>query len=229
MISKSILLLQHNRDSYVEPFLNYTASRNIVSNRILITEKIALGKFHNLKNSDGLVLVDQPKREKMFESTKSLIVNFFEKSKPILGLGNVSELCFRALKIDANYGQRVFGWKPVFNLSNPLTRENAQEYPNKILILGNNFFSSDVDINTYFLKILGEKFPIFVRYQSLLLLNYACCLSNKHLKQKIKTFDYIPSAFKQTPEEIQFQCDELVETQNRFTKRIWDDWYKQLL
>ena len=226
---KSILLLQHNRESYVEPFLNFIASQNIISSRLLLTQKTSYGDFNCLKKAGGLVIIDQPNDLSIFEKSKDIISNFFSQKKPILGLGDVSDLCFKALKIKANFGERLYGWKPFLKLKNPFPNNINLKYPRKILVLGNKFFSSEIDSQTFFLKILNQKFPIFIKYQSLSVLNYTNCMSERLLLKKSKQLEYIPSPLRQTKEELLHQSSEQLSLQNQFSKTLWDDWCKQLI
>ena len=227
--TKSILLLQHNRESYVEPFLNFIASKNIASSRLLLTQKTNRGDFNCLKRASGLVIVDQPEDLSIFEKSEDTIKNFFQQKKPILGLGDVSNLCFKALKIKVEYGDKVYGWKTVFKIINPLFNTIVFKHPRKILILGNKFFSSEIDSHTFFIKILNQNFPIVSKYQCLSILNYTNCISENLLIETSKRLEYIPSPLRQTKQELIHQSSKQLSLQNEFSKSIWDDWCNQLI
>lgn len=225
---KSIFILQHDRTSYVEPFLNFIASKNIVSSRLLLTKKTYLGDFNDLREASALVLIDQPKDLSIQQKSEEHIKLFFQQEKPILGLGDVSYLCFKALKIKVDYDERLFGWKPVFKIANPALDKMTLKYPKKILILGNRFFSSEVDSHTHFLRILNKNFPIVIRHRSLSILNYTNCISAKQLLKISDQLNYTPSPLRQTKEELIHQSQELIYQQNQFSETIWNDWCKQL-
>ena len=226
---KSIFLLQHNRESYVEPFINFIASRNIISRRLLLTKKTTRGDFDCLKKASGLVIIDQPKDQLILEKSKDAINNFFQQKKPILGLGDVSDLCFKAIKIKVKYGEKVYGWNPVLKIIGPSFNNFDFSYPQKLLILGNKFFSSEINSNTFFIKILNQNFPILSKYRSLSILNYTNCMSENLLIETRKRLEYIPNPFRQTKEELIYQGFERLSLQNEFSKAVWDDWCSQLI
>ena len=224
----TILLIQHDEETYVEPFLNFVTSKNIIVSRVLLTEKTATAKLQYLKNSKALVIADEPKNPINFEQAKALVVKFFNLNKPIMGLGNVTNLLFSALKINVEYGKKIFGWKPTMTINHPLHEKPFSEYPKRLLFLGNKCFSSDIDLDTYFLNVLDEKFPVFIKHRSLFLLNYTCCLSKKQLHKDCKELDYTPNVFRQTSEEILFQGNKFLNAQNQFTNNIWSNWCNQI-
>ena len=226
---KSIFILQHDKESYIEPFLNFIASKNIVSSRLLLTKKTNLGDFDGLNEASALVLIDQPKDPSIQRKSEEHIKFFFQQEKPILGLGDVSYLCFKALKIKVDYGERLYGWKRVFTTANPMPGKITLQFPQKILILGNRFFSSEVNSHTYFLRILNQNFPIVIKYRSLSILNYTNCISAKQLLEVSNKLKYTPSPLKQTKEELIHQSSELIYQQNQFSEKIWNDWCKQLI
>ena len=226
---KSIFILQHDKESYIEPFLNFIASKNIVSSRLLLTKKTNLGDFDGLNEASALILIDQPKDPSIQRKSEEHIKLFFQQEKPILGLGDVSYLCFKALKIKVDYGERLYGWKRVFTTANPMLSKITLQFPQKILILGNRFFSSEVDSHTYFLRILNQNFPIVIKYRSLSILNYTNCISAKQLLEVSNKLKYTPSPLRQTKEELIHQSSELIYQQNQFSEKIWNNWCKQLI
>ena len=225
---KSIFILQHNKESYIEPFLNFIASKNIVSSRLLLTKKTNLGNFDSLNEASALILIDQPKDPSIQQKSEEHI-KFFSTRKTDIRSRDVSYLCFKALKIKVDYGERLYGWKRVFTTANPMLSKITLQFPQKILILGNRFFSSEVDSHTYFLRILNQNFPIVIKYRSLSILNYTNCISAKQLLEVSNKLKYTPSPLRQTKEELIHQSPELIYQQNQFSEKIWNDWCKQLI
>ena len=195
----------------------------------MLTKKTSLGDFDGLNEACALILIDQPKDSSIQQKSEEHIKFFFQQGKPILGLGDVSYLCFKALKIKVDYGERLYGWKRVFTTTNPMLGKITLQLPKKILILGNRFFSSEVNSHTYFLRILNQNFPVVLKYRSLSILNYTTCISVRQLLKVSNKLKYTPSPLRQTKEELIHQSSELIYQQNQFSEKIWDDWCKQLI
>ena len=124
----------------------------------MLTKKTSLGNFDGLNEACALILIDQPKDSSIQQKSEEHIKFFFSTRKADIRFRDVSDLCFKSVKIKVDYGERLYGWKRVFTTTNPMLGINLiLQYQKKILILGNRFFSSEVNSHT-FIENIKSKF-----------------------------------------------------------------------